>query len=296
MTIQEWLGEDNKLPIDIWTKKYQNDNETFDEWLDRISNGNIEIRELIKQKKFLFGGRILASRGLNKNNRKITYSNCYVITPPDDNIESIFECAGKLARTFSYGGGCGIDISKLAPSGAKVNNAAKETSGAVSFMDLYSLTTELIGQNGRRGALMLSIDINHPDSPDFITSKQDLSKITGANISVKLNSEFKKAVENDEDYILRWPCNWDVLHPSAYKDKEYDKLYQITNFDTKETTAYYKKIKAKELWDSIIQCAWNSAEPGVLYWDTILDNDPASVYDKYKAVSTNPCGLNLASH
>jgi len=150
MTIEQWLGEDNQLGIDIWNKKYKYQEETFEQWLDRVSGGNEALRNLILEKKFLFGGRILSNRGLHKKGVKVTYSNCYVVTPPEDNIESIFDCAGKLARTFSYGGGCGIDISKLAPRGSKVNNTARETSGSVSFMDLYSLVTELIGQNGRR--------------------------------------------------------------------------------------------------------------------------------------------------
>lgn len=149
-TVEKWLGNDNKLGIDIWKNKYQYGNETFEEWLDRVSNGDADLRKLIEEKKFLFGGRILANRGLHKRGKKITYSNCYVLSEPEDNIESIFECAKKLARTFSYGGGCGIDISKLSPKGAKINNAAKETSGAVSFMDLYSMITGLIGQGGRR--------------------------------------------------------------------------------------------------------------------------------------------------
>lgn len=150
MTVQEWLGEDNLLGIDIWTKKYQQNGETFEEWLDRVSGGNAKIRELIKDRKFLFGGRILSNRKMNEKGEKITLSNCYVISPPEDNIESIFECASKLARTYSYGGGCGIDVSNLSPRGAKVNNTAKKTTGAVSFMDLFDLTTGLIGQNGRR--------------------------------------------------------------------------------------------------------------------------------------------------
>ena len=150
MTIQEWLGKDNKLGQDIWERKYRYNNESFDEWLDRVSGNDKDVRQLIIEKKFLFGGRILSNRRLSQKDCKVTYSNCYVITPPDDSIESIFECASKLARTYSYGGGCGIDISNLAPRGAKVNNTAKETSGAVSFMDLYSLVTGLIGQNGRR--------------------------------------------------------------------------------------------------------------------------------------------------
>jgi ribonucleoside-diphosphate reductase alpha chain len=150
LNVKEWLGENNKLGQDIWEKKYRYNNESFDEWLDRVSGGNQKVKELILSKKFLFGGRILSNRGLSKYGVKTTLSNCYVISPPDDNIESIFECASKLARTYSYGGGCGVDISNLAPRGAKVNNTAKMTSGAVSFMDLYSLVTGLIGQNGRR--------------------------------------------------------------------------------------------------------------------------------------------------
>lgn len=150
MTVEEWLGKDNKLAHDIWKLKYQVDNETFDEWLDRISNKNEALKKLIIEKKFLFGGRILANRGLHKKGVKVTYSNCYVIEPPEDSIEDIFDCAKKLARTYSYGGGCGVDLSKLSPRGAKVNNTAKQTSGSVSFMDLYSLVTGLIGQNGRR--------------------------------------------------------------------------------------------------------------------------------------------------
>ncbi len=150
MNVIDWLGKENTLGLDIWKNKYQYNNESFDEWIKRVSGGNNDIVRLIKEKKFLFGGRILANRGLENKGRKISLSNCYVIAPPEDNIESIFDCAKKLARTYSYGGGCGVDISKLSPKGARVNNAAKETTGSVSFMDLYSMVTELIGQNGRR--------------------------------------------------------------------------------------------------------------------------------------------------
>ena len=95
MTVQEWLGADNKLGIDIWNKKYRYEHESFNEWLDRVSNGNPEVRQLILEKKFLFGGRILSNRGLDKKGLKMTLSNCYVITPPEDSIESIFECASE---------------------------------------------------------------------------------------------------------------------------------------------------------------------------------------------------------
>ena len=192
-TIQDWLGADNVLGQDIWHNKYQSENETFEDWLARVSGGSEEVKTLIWEKKFLFGGRILANRGLQKAGKKITYSNCYVTAPPEDNIESIFETASKLARTYSYGGGCGMDLSRLAPKGAKVNNAAKETSGAVSFMDLFSTTTGLIGQNGRRGALMLSLDCHHPDLLDFIHAKSDLNKVTKANISVRITDDFMRA-------------------------------------------------------------------------------------------------------
>ena len=150
MKVEDWLGEDNKLGIDIWERKYRYNGESFDEWLDRITNKNERLKKHIIEKKFLFGGRILANRGTEKDGRKISLSNCYVISAPSDSIEDIFDCATKLARTYSSGGGCGIDIGNLAPKGAQVHNAAKETSGAVSFMDLYSMVTGLIGQNGRR--------------------------------------------------------------------------------------------------------------------------------------------------
>ena len=138
------------LQYDIWHQKYEFENEGFNSWIDRVSNGDSDLAKLIRQKKFLFGGRILSNRGLHEYGVKSTYSNCYVLAPPEDNIEDIFDVASKLARTFSYGGGVGINIGKLRPNKAKVNNSAKTTSGAVSFMDLYSLVTGLIGQNSRR--------------------------------------------------------------------------------------------------------------------------------------------------
>ena len=151
MRVNEWLGNENQLGMDIWNKKYCQNNETFDEWLDRVSNGDEELKQLIIEKKFLFGGRILANRGLNKLGRKVTYSNCYVLPQVEDSIESIYKTCSDLARTFSYGGGCGIDISKLRPINSFVNNTARKTSGACSFMDTFSQVTETIGQNGRRG-------------------------------------------------------------------------------------------------------------------------------------------------
>lgn len=264
MTIEEWLGQDNQLGIDIWEKKYRCNGEDFEGWVERISGGNKEIGEYIKEKKFLFGGRILSNRGLNKMERKVTYSNCYVIAPPQDEIEDIFECAKKLARTYSYGGGCGIDISKLAPRGAKINNAAKETSGAVSFMDLYSLVTALIGQNGRRGALMISIDSSHPDVEEFVKLKTDLDKVTKANISVRIHDDFMEAVKENQEYRLHY---------------------------TREATGEVieKVIQAKELFHTIAETNWDYAEPGALFWDRITSWNLLSNTKEFAYAGVNPC-------
>ena len=215
MKLQDWkLSE---LGESIWTKKYQNNGESFDEWLDRVSGGNEDVRQLIIDKKFLFGGRILASRGIT--DRKVTYSNCYVLPPVGDSIEEIYDTAKHLARTFSYGGGVGIDISNLRPKGSPVNNAAKTTSGAVSFMDLYSMTTTLIGQEGRRGALMISMDCNHPEVEDFIDAKKNTDKLEGCNISVKCDGNFiknnplmRKLAENNWDYAEPGILYWDHIN------------------------------------------------------------------------------------
>ena len=266
MTVQEWLGEDNSLGIDIWTNKYQYNGESFDAWLDRVSGGNASVRKLILEKKFLFGGRILANRGVNLKNSdtKITYSNCYVLNAPEDNLESIFDCAKDLARTYSYGGGVGIDVSKLAPKGAKVRNAAKESSGAVSFMDLYSMVTGLIAQAGRRGALMISIDCNHPDIEEFIDLKTDLDRVTKANISIRVTDKFMEAAINDEDYTL---C-----------------------FVRKETgEKIHKVVKARDLLMKLAYNNWDMGEPGILFWDRIENWNLLSEYDNFHYAGTNPC-------
>lgn len=290
MTAKEWLNNNN-LSYDIWSHKYQYNDETLDEWLDRVSGGNLEARDLIFQKKFIFGGRILANRGLNKvNGRKITLSNCYVITPPEDNLESIFETGTKLAKTYSRGGGCGTDISNLRPKGAIVNNAAKTTSGAISFMDFYSYITGLIGQEGRRGALMLSIDCNHPDLEDFIDLKLNLDVCTKANISVRVSDEFMMAVQNDKDYLLHWPCNMDVSPEEIKAISEYDKMVTI---ETISGPVYLKKVKARRLFQKLAENNWKMAEPGILYWDNISDYNMLNNNPEFSYAGTNPCAKDL---
>ena len=264
MTVEEWLGKDNTLGINIWKGKYQYKGESFDEWLKRVSGGDGDVAEMIKQKKFLFGGRILANRGTENDGRKISLSNCYVIEPPKDNIEAIFECASKLARTYSYGGGCGIDIGKLAPRGATIHNAAKETSGAVSFMDLYSTVTGLIGQNGRRGALMISIPCDHPDLEDFIKIKQNTDKVTKANISIRVTDEFMQAVANRKPYTLKF----------------------VREETGEEIT---KEIDAHEVFMKMCESNWDWGEPGLLFWDNIEKYNLLSEDSSFKYAGVNPC-------
>ena len=264
MNVEEWLGSENQLGMDIWNKKYRNEQEDFEGWITRVSGGNEEIAKYIKEKKFLFGGRILSNRGMDKQGKKVTYSNCYVVEPPEDNIESIFDCAKKLARTYSYGGGCGVDISKLSPKGAKINNAAKETSGAVSFMELYSLVTSLIGQNGRRGALMISIDCSHPDVQEFIELKTDLEKVNTANISVRIHEDFMEAVKKNEEYCLHY-----------------------TRQETGEVIE--RMVNARELFHRITETNWDYAEPGALFWDRITGWNLLSNTKEFSYAGVNPC-------
>ena len=262
MTVQDWLGADNQLGIDIWERKYRRNGETFDQWLDRVSGNDSRVRELIVKKKFIPGGRILSNRGIT--NSRVTYSNCYVIAPPEDSIEAIYESRMKLARTYSYGGGCGIDISKLAPAGAKVHNQAERTTGAVSFMQGYSQTTEEIGQNGRRGALMISLDCHHPDLPEFIDIKTKENSVTKANISVRVTDDFMKAVENNADWTMTF-----------------------TRPETGETIE--RTIPAKQLFNRLCENNWNWAEPGMLFWDNITKYNLLSENSEFEYAGVNPC-------
>lgn len=264
MTEQEWLGN-NQLSLDIWNKKYRYNNESFEDWLSRVSGSNLYIKKLIREKKFLFGGRILANRGLNKLDKKVTYSNCYVIEPPQDSIESIFDVGKKLARTYSYGGGCGIDISNLRPKDSIVHNAAGSTSGAVSFMDFFSYITGLIGQSGRRGALMISIDCKHPDIEEFINLKTKSGICEKANISIRVSNAFMRAVIADAE--------WE------------------TEFTSPEVGTITKTFKARDLLKLLAKRNWEWAEPGLLYWDHITDYNILDNDERFAYAGVNPCRL-----
>ena len=207
-------------------------------------------------------GSVMSSLG---NNYKLaSLSNCIVVPEMHDSYGGVFYTDQQLAQLFKRRCGVGVDISNLRPAGAKVSNAAGSTSGAVSFMNRFSNTTREVAQNGRRGALMLSMDIAHPDIKDFITIKQDLQKVTGANVSVRLSDDFMKAVESNGEYTHKWPIDSD-------------------------NPKFTKTIKARELWDTIIECAHNTAEPGLIFWDRQHWYSTSSIYPGYENTSTNPC-------
>lgn len=191
-------------------------------------------------------------------------SNCVVVKAPVDSYGGIFYTDQQLAQLCKRRCGVGFDISTLRPKGTAVHNAAGSSSGVVSFMERFSNTTREVSQNGRRGALMLTMDIAHPDIEDFITIKQDLTKVTGANISVRVSDEFMQAVKEDRPFTLRWPI--DSLEPS-----------------------HTKEVSARELWSKVIKSAHNNAEPGIMYWDRQHLYSTSSVYPEFRNESTNPC-------
>ena len=224
-------------------------------------------------------------------------SNCFVIGQPEDSYGGIFQKDEEMAQLMKRRGGVGLDISTLRPKDTLVSNAAKTTTGAISFMHRYSNTTREVAQNGRRGALMLSIDINHPDVMDFIKIKRDGTSVTGANISIKINNDFMKAVENDEDYLLRFPCtntnkDLDVIFKWEDTETPYNELVKLKHLDgnTNMSPIYVKRIKAKEYWEEIIKSAHGYAEPGIIFEDNHHNYSPDGVYPQFKGVTTNPCG------
>lgn len=246
-----------------------------------------DIYELFKNFKYIIpGGSVMSGLGTGK---LVSLSNCFVIGSPVDSYSSIMNTRSQQVQLMKRRGGVGYDLSNLRPRGAAVNNAAKSSTGAASFMDVCSDITNEVAQNGRRGALMLSISINHPDIEEFITKKQDLTKVTGANISVKVTDEFMRAVINDEDYLLRWPvhANYD---PSQSEEMEYDKLLCFGEALPAEKRVCLKKIKARKLWNTLMHCAYNTAEPGIMFENAMHDYAPDGVYPEFKMIGTNPCG------
>jgi ribonucleotide reductase alpha subunit len=193
-------------------------------------------------------------------------SNCFVVDSPSDTYGGIMRADEHLAQIMKRRGGVGVDISNIRPQGMFTSNAARTTAGIGVFMERYSNTCREVGQDGRRGALMITISCHHPEIMTFINIKRNREKVTGANVSIRCTDEFMKAVVADELYEQRWPV--DSADP------------KIKNF-----------VRAREVWDAIIDAAHQSAEPGVLFWDTIIKNSPADLYADhgYRTISTNPC-------
>jgi ribonucleoside-diphosphate reductase alpha chain len=231
------------------------------ESLDKQAEWEKNFYWLLEDFRFVPGGRIMFGAGQPRN---ATLLNCYVIPIKEDSLESIFDWCKYAARTYSFGGGVGTDISGLRPHGAPVNNSALYSSGAVSFMDLFSTTTGTIGQAGRRGALMLTIAVDHPDVEAFIDIKNDAArqKVQFANISVRITDGFMQAVENDEEFTL--------------------------SFENDKTETISTKVKARMLWDKLVSNAHGSAEPGLIFWDNVK-KESTTEYNGMGVVTTNPC-------
>lgn len=196
-------------------------------------------------------------------------SNCFVIDQPADSYGGILLADQEQVQIMKRRGGVGFDISEIRPRGVTTSNAARTTDGIGVFMERFSNSTREVAQGGRRGALMLTIDCRHPEIDTFLNIKRDLTKVTGANISVRFTDDFLDAVEKGEQYTLRWPVTAPVNEA------------KIT-----------RMVDAKEIWDQFVDSAWTSAEPGALFWDTVKKNTPADIYaeEGFSSISTNPCG------
>lgn len=207
--------------------------------------------------------------GIGNEFQIASLSNCFVIgnEGPSDSYGGVMKIDQEQVQLMKRRGGVGHDLSHIRPKGSPVKNSALTSTGIVPFMERYSNSTREVAQDGRRGALMLSVSINHPDSESFIDAKMTEGKVTGANVSVKIDDEFMRAVINEEQYVQKYP------------------VYS-------EEPKYKKEINAKQLWNKIVHNAWKSAEPGILFWDTIIRESVPDCYaDKgYRTVSTNPCG------
>lgn len=233
-----------------------------------------------KFNKIVPQGRIMAGLGVTESYRSL--SNCLRLPPPEDSYNSILYSDACLVAAAKRGCGYGIGISNLRPEGSFVKNAANTSTGAVSFMHRFSFSTREVAQSGRRGACLIDMDVRHPDIEKFIVSKTDLTKVTGANISVKCPDDFLNAVESESDYLLRFPVESDISKIDIV-GIEYNNLTKINN-------TWVKKIKAKELFNLIIKEARDNAEPGVFFLSRMQNYDPANVYNKYKIDGTNACG------
>jgi|LWDU01.1.fsa_nt_gi ribonucleoside-diphosphate reductase alpha chain len=225
-----------------------------------------EIYGLLKDFKYVVPQGSPMS-GIGNTYQIQSLSNCFVVEPPQDSYGGILKTDQEQVQIMKRRGGVGFDISTIRPQGMRTSNAAKTTDGIGVFMERFSNSCREVAQGGRRGALMLTLSVHHPDIRTFIHIKRNLKKVTGANISVRLSDEFMNAVDRAEDYELRFPV------------------------DPSDERIFSERISARELWDEIIESAHTSAEPGLLFWDNVLNYTPAQIYkdDGFDTISTNPC-------
>jgi len=210
--------------------------------------------------------------GIGNDHQLQSLSNCFVIDSPSDSYAGILHTDQEQVQIMKRRGGVGFDISNIRPKGLATSNAARTTDGIGIFMERFSNSTREVAQGGRRGALLISIDCRHPEIETFINIKRDLKKVTGANISIRLNDEFMIAAKNDEEYQLQWPVDSD-------------------------NPAITKTVRASEVWDQIVDSAWSMAEPGIFFWDNVINNSIPDCYADvgFKTVSSNPCGEIILS-
>ena len=227
-----------------------------------------EVFELLDHFKYIIPAGSPMT-GIGNDHQVASLSNCFVIglDGDADSYGAIMRIDEEQVQLMKRRGGVGHDLSHIRPKGSPVNNSALTSTGLVPFMERYSNSTREVAQDGRRGALMLSVSIKHPDSEAFIDAKMTEGKVTGANVSVKIDDEFMQAAIDDKPYVQQFPVDSD--EPSMKKE-----------------------IAAKSLWEKIVHNAWKSAEPGVLFWDTILRESIPDYYADlgFRTVSTNPCG------
>jgi ribonucleoside-diphosphate reductase alpha chain len=239
-----------------------------------------EFNWLLEDWKFVPGGRILTGAGTDQN---LTYFNCYVIPSPKDSRGGIINSLGQMTEIMSRGGGVGMNLSSLRPRHAYVKGVNGRSSGSVSWGALFSFVTGLIEQGGsRRGALMLILNVWHPDILDFINSKREMDKIVNANISVGITDDFMEAVRSDGE--------WTTYFPDT-SDPEYNDLWDgdLKRWISLGKQVYpYQTVKAKEIWSAIIESAWASAEPGVFFVDRYNKMSNSWYYSSIQC--TNPCG------
>ena len=266
MNVEQWLGKDNKLGVDIWQRKYRKGNETFDQWLDRVSGGDDELRNLIAERKFLLGGRALANRGIPNSG---SLFNCYSRGYVEDDYKDIMDAAKDIGVTFKAQGGQGISLSKLRPKGAPIRDEY-QSDGIVPFMRIFNEVTAGTSQGGaRKGALMLSIDARHKEADTFIHIKSRDGEIEKANLSLEVDDEFMQAV--DQYYKTGEIV---VLH----EKREYSG--HIVEYD----------VTPINIFKSLVDNCYDWADPACLFVNKFRNYNLMQYDDEYNIETCNPCG------